>query len=97
MEGVSPAHELPDLYRAVLERVGALEQTGHRREAEVIRREAVTAYSRAWDDTARRRLLQLRGRAERALDGQHRGIGEPVASASTPAAPPPAIGSPRPA
>ena len=72
MEGVSPAHEMPELYRAVLERVGSLEQTGHRREAELIRVEAVTAYSRAWDDTARRRLQHLLVRAGRVLGGQER-------------------------
>jgi hypothetical protein len=72
VEGISPAHELPELYRAVLERVGSLELTGHRREGELIRREAVAAYSRAWDDAARRRLEQLRHRAERVLGGQER-------------------------
>ena len=89
MEGNSPAHELPEIYRAVLERIASLEQTGQRREAEHIRREAVTAYSRAWDDAARRRLLQLRVRAERALDSGLRARREPVAAA--------AVGSPRPA
>ncbi|TAK01329.1 MAG: hypothetical protein EPO36_06170 [Chloroflexota bacterium] len=72
MEGISPAHELPELYRAVLERVGSLELTGHRREGELIRREATAAYSRAWDDAARRRLEQLRARAERVLGGVER-------------------------
>lgn len=72
MEGISPAHELPELYRAVLERVGSLEQSGHRREGDLIRREAVAAYSRAWDDVARRRLHNLRLRAERVLGGQER-------------------------
>ncbi|MBA3876822.1 MAG: hypothetical protein C0498_07775 [Anaerolinea sp.] len=72
MEEASIAHELPELYRAVLERVLSLELTGHRREAELIRREAVAAYSRAWDDLARRRLEQLLARAERVLDGHER-------------------------
>lgn len=72
MEGISPAHELPELYRAVLERVGSLELSGHRREGELIRREAVGAYSRAWDDAARRRLEHLRLRAERVLAGHER-------------------------
>jgi hypothetical protein len=72
MEGISPAHELPELYRAVLERVGSLELGGHRREGELIRREAVAAYSRAWDDAARRRLEHLRIRAERVLGGVER-------------------------
>jgi hypothetical protein len=72
VEGISPAHELPELYRAVLERVGSLELSGHRREGELIRREAIAAYSRAWDDTARRRLEHLRVRAERVLGGFER-------------------------
>jgi hypothetical protein len=72
VEGASVAHELPELYRAVLERVASLEQTGHRREAELIRREAIAAYSRAWDDAAHRRIDQLRVRAERVLVGQER-------------------------
>jgi len=72
VEGISPAHELPGLYRAVLECVGSLEQSGHRREGELIRREAIAAYSRAWDDAARRRLHHLRVHAERVLDGQER-------------------------
>lgn len=69
MEGTSIAHGLPELYRAVLERVASLEHTGHRDEALIIRRAAVAAYSLAWDDKARRRLEALRARAERVLDG----------------------------
>ncbi|MEW5992301.1 MAG: hypothetical protein AB1736_13270 [Chloroflexota bacterium] len=72
MEGTTPAHQLPELYRAVLERVGSLELSGHRREGDLIRREAVAAYSRAWDDAARRRLEHLRDRAERVLGGHER-------------------------
>ncbi len=72
MEGTSVAHALPELYRAILERIAALERTGHRREAELVRREAIEAYSRAWDDVASRRLEQLRIRAERILDGHER-------------------------
>lgn len=72
VEGTSVAHELPELYRALLVRVVSLELTGRRREAELIRREAVEAYSRAWDDVARSRLEQLRIRAERVLDGHER-------------------------
>jgi hypothetical protein len=72
VDGTSVAHELPELYRALLADVASLELTGHRREAELIRREAVAAYSRAWDDVARRRLEQLQTRAERVLDGHER-------------------------
>jgi len=89
MEGNSPAHELPEIYRAVLERIASLEQTGHRSEAEHIRREAITAYSRAWDEASRRRLQQLRLRADKAIESGERARREP--------APPAAVGSPRPA
>jgi len=84
VEGTSVAHELPELYRGVLERVASLELTGHRREGLLIRRDAVAAYSRAWDDATRRRLEQLRSRAERILDGLERQRGAPaVTFAST--------------
>lgn len=66
------AQGLPELYRAVLERVASLEHTGRRDEALIIRRQAVAAYSRAWDETAHRRLDALRVRAERVLDGIER-------------------------
>ena len=72
VEGTSVAHGLPELYRAVLERVASLEHTGHRDEALIIRRAAVAAYSRAWDDAAVKRLEGLRTRAERVLDGLDR-------------------------
>jgi hypothetical protein len=69
VEGTSIAQELPELYRAVLDRVASLEHTGRRDEALIIRRAATAAYSRAWDATAHRRLDALRDRAERVLDG----------------------------
>lgn len=69
MEGASVAQGLPELYRAVLERVASLEHTGRRDEALIIRRQAVAAYSKAWDETAHKRLDALRERAERVLDG----------------------------
>lgn len=72
MEGASIAHDLPELYRAVLERAASLEFSGQRAEGLLIRRAAVEAYSRAWDERATRRLEQLRQRAERVLDGHER-------------------------
>lgn len=72
MEGPSIAHELPELYRRVLDRVAALERQGHRHEAERIRAAATTAYSAAWDEAAMARLEALRLRAERVHDGQDR-------------------------
>ncbi|MBF8289348.1 MAG: hypothetical protein HW391_316 [Chloroflexi bacterium] len=92
VEGTSIAHELPELYRAVLERIAVLERTGHRRSAELIRREAIQAYSRAWDDTAFHRIDQLRIRAERLMTG----VGQAAASNPAPAAAA-AAGGPHPA
>lgn len=65
MEPNSRAEELPTLYRAILDRVAALEDAGERTEARGIRRHATAAYSRAWDDRARRELESLLRRAER--------------------------------
>ena len=60
------AEELPALYRAILDAVARLEAVGERRHAARIRRDATAAYSRAWDDRARRRLTILLREAERA-------------------------------
>jgi hypothetical protein len=59
MEPKSAAEELPELYRAVLDRVGELEAAGHRPVANRVRAEAIRIYSRAWDDRAHRELLAL--------------------------------------
>lgn len=67
METVSPAEELPALYRAVLDGVAELERRGERREANRVRAEAVRAYSRSWDAAGRRRLELILRRAERSL------------------------------
>jgi hypothetical protein len=65
MEPNSRAEDLPTLYRAILERVAALEGEGDRTEARGIRQQATAAYSRAWDDRARRELESLLRRADR--------------------------------
>jgi hypothetical protein len=67
--GASPAEELPGLYRAILDRVAALEAAGDRDEAARIRRLATEAYSGAWDAAGRRSLISLLSRADRALAG----------------------------
>ncbi len=74
MEPNLAAQELPGLYRAVLDRVGELSASGHRDRANQVRAEAVTIYSRAWDERARRELLALLARNQAAPDR------EPVAS-----------------
>jgi hypothetical protein len=69
MEPNLAAQELPGLYRAVLDRVGELSATGHREQANRVRAEAVTIYSRAWDERARRELLALLHRNQDARSG----------------------------
>jgi hypothetical protein len=66
------AEDLPELYRAILDRVGLLEQMGERREAGRIRVAATEAYSVAWDEGARVRLTELLARADRTLAGPAR-------------------------
>jgi hypothetical protein len=61
------AEDLPEIYRAILDRVADLERIGARREAGRIRADATRAYSNAWNETARRHLLRLLSRAGRSL------------------------------
>jgi hypothetical protein len=87
MESSSPSEELPALYRAILDRVADLEASGQRAEAAQLRSEAIAAYSRAWDERARRRLESLlrhavrpaaevrrRGRASRGFEHEGRPV-----------------------
>ena len=62
MEPMSPAEELPALYRALLDRVAQIEAEGQRAYAFRIRSEAVRIYSKSWDDRARRGLQELLAR-----------------------------------
>jgi hypothetical protein len=64
METSPPAEELPALYRAILDRVAELEASGERSRAAKLRSDATDAYSRAWDERARRRLETLLRRSE---------------------------------
>lgn len=70
MEPNSPAEELPALYRAILDRVAELEAAGERAYAAQLRSDATAAYSRAWDERARRRLDYLLRRATRQTTGE---------------------------
>lgn len=72
MDPTSPAEELPALYRAILDRVAELEAGGERATAGRVRREATAAYSRAWDERARRRLLSLLRDAGRPTHAERR-------------------------
>lgn len=64
---VTLAEDLPEIYRAILDRVADLERIGARRDAGRIRAAATRAYSDAWDEGARRNLLGLLARARRNL------------------------------
>jgi hypothetical protein len=66
------AEDLPELYRAILDRIGHLERIGERREAGEIRQAATEAYSVSWDEGARARLMGLLARANRVLAGPQR-------------------------
>lgn len=72
MDEPTVAQILPERYREVLERVARLEGLGHRREAAILRHDAVRVYSRSWDDRAIRSMESLRARAERVLEGGER-------------------------
>ncbi|MEX2183909.1 MAG: hypothetical protein WEC14_05640 [Chloroflexota bacterium] len=93
MDAHTPAEELPALYRAILDRVAELEAAGQRRAAGDVRRGAIAAYSRAWDDRARRQLLALLHDADRrTAAGQRQGRGiRPVVPAGMMAGTPPTI------
>lgn len=69
---LSPAEELPALYRAILDGVAELERRGERREAALVRAEATRVYSTSWDATGRRRLNLLIRRVERVVAGEER-------------------------
>jgi hypothetical protein len=72
MESNSPSEELPALYRAILDRVAAMEAAGDRVEAAQLRSDATEAYSRAWDERARRRLETLLRQATRPTGDERR-------------------------
>lgn len=86
--GLSPAEQLPAIYRAVLDSVAELERRGERLEASRFRSEAIRAYSRSWDIRGRRRLESILRRAQRALAAAPESVLEPVpdpvADATTP-------------
>jgi hypothetical protein len=63
----APDKDLPALYRAVLDTVDLLERRGRREVAAEIRRGATQAYSTAWNEGQRDRLIALHERGRRAL------------------------------
>lgn len=66
------AADLPELYRAILDRVDHLERIGERRHAGDIRFAATGVYSVTWDEAARTRLISLLARADRVLSNPTR-------------------------
>jgi hypothetical protein len=68
----TPADDLPGLYRSILDRVAELEQIGERAHAGRIRMAATEAYSEAWNERGRGRLLTLIDRADRTIVGRDR-------------------------
>ena len=76
--GLSPAEQLPAIYRAVLDSVAELERRGERIEASRFRTEAIRTYSRSWDIRGRRRLESILRRAQRALAAAPESVLEPV-------------------
>jgi hypothetical protein len=59
MDPKTAAEELPELYRALLDRIAQIDAAGQRSLGYRIRAEATRIYSRAWDDRARRGLEAL--------------------------------------
>ena len=59
MDPKTAAEELPELYRALLDRIAQIDAAGQRSLGYRIRSEATRIYSRAWDDRARRGLEDL--------------------------------------
>jgi len=59
MDPKTAAEELPELYRALLDRIAQIDAAGHRTLGYKIRAKATRIYSRAWDDRARRGLVEL--------------------------------------
>jgi hypothetical protein len=51
--------EVPQIYRLILELVGELERIGARGEATRARQQAITIYSRGWNESSRRRLGRI--------------------------------------
>jgi hypothetical protein len=67
VETASVAESLPERYRRVLDRIAELETAGRHPEADRVRRDAIQAYSRRWNDQTARRLDSLADRAHRLL------------------------------
>lgn len=72
---LSPAEDLPALYRVILDGVAVLERRGARAEGARIRAAATKAYSTAWNEVQVRRLEQLAERCRHAIEELDRPVG----------------------
>jgi len=68
VDGTPIAETFPERYRRVLDRIAELEAAGRHPEADRVRRDAIRAYSRRWNEQTARRLDSLAGQAQRLLD-----------------------------
>ena len=83
MDDRTPAEELPNLYRAVLDVVGRLEHAGERDLAWRIRRDAMRSYSTRWDAKGWRTLERLHREAQAHLALSRRAGDRRALNAST--------------
>jgi hypothetical protein len=78
VDNLSPAEDLPTLYRSVLDGIAELERLGERREAAKVRSDAIRVYSRSWDAKGRDRLEAILRRAERTVAANRQTVGREV-------------------
>jgi len=76
------AADVPVLYRAALDAVDELSQLGLRADATKLRDRAIKAYSRAWDESCRRTLEEVRAKARAASMSVAARAGRPLPSTS---------------
>jgi hypothetical protein len=72
MDESTPAAEMPQLYREVLDAVARLERLGDRANAYEIRRRAIRTYSARWDRSGHRALAKVAREAQVRIDAAPR-------------------------
>ncbi len=78
---LTPAQQLPLLYRSVLDLVAELEGAGERKTAYELRRRAIQTYSTRWDEGGRKSLHRLIREGEtRLAAGRTRPAAAPAAA-----------------
>ena len=76
MDHAPIAEWLPERYRQVLDRIADLEASGRHADADRIRRSAIRAYSRRWNERTAERLESLANEAARIATSPVRAPGE---------------------